>query len=60
MKILEEELRITMALAGYVYISTPPDYDSHTSDLPNRCASLAEISRHHLSVVGPNGMLCKL
>ncbi|KAJ6025867.1 hypothetical protein N7444_013546 [Penicillium canescens] len=39
-KILEEELRTTMALAG--------------------CASLNEISRHHLSVIGANGLLSRL
>ncbi|KAF9891252.1 Hydroxyacid oxidase 1 [Aspergillus nanangensis] len=37
---LENELRLTMALAG--------------------CASIKDITRQHLSVIGANGLLCKL
>ncbi|KAL6249595.1 hypothetical protein RBB50_003448 [Rhinocladiella similis] len=39
-KTLEEELRMTMALAG--------------------CATIKEISRQHISIIGSNGLLCKL
>lgn len=56
-KILHQELKITMALAGYV--PSLAKTLQCLSDNP-RCRNISEINKSHLSVVRPDGVLSKL
>lgn len=59
-KILHQELKITMALAGYAFILYTFRRLPSCLHFPARCRSVSEINKSHLSVIKSDGVLAKL